>query len=83
MLGAIIGAGTGRDGIPQYLLDDLIEWPRTVTWMEALASKAARAANTGEPGTATHLSITGLLLRNVGFIVLVLMHGLRRLLPPY
>jgi hypothetical protein len=83
MLGAIIGAGVGRKGIPQHLLDDLIEWPRSVPWMEALAGKAARAAQTGEPGTAQRLSITGLLLRNAGFIVLVLMHGLRRLLPPY
>jgi ADP-ribosylglycohydrolase len=83
MLGAIIGAGVGRDGIPQQLLDDLIEWPRTVSWMGTLAIKAARAAQTGEPGTSQHLSIIGLLLRNAGFIVVVLMHGLRRLLPPY
>ena len=83
MLGAIIGAGVGRKGIPQPLLDDLIEWPRTVPWIETLAGKAARAAQTGAPGTAQRLPIAGLLLRNAGFIVLVLTHGLRRLLPPY
>lgn len=83
MLGAIVGAGVGRKGIPQKWLDDLIEWPRTVSWMEALALKAARAALSGEPGTAQHLSIAGLALRNAGFMVLVLAHGLRRLLPPY
>lgn len=83
MLGAIVGAGVGRRGIPQKWLDDLIEWPRTVSWMEALALRAARAAQCGEPGTAQQLSIVGLALRNTGFFVLVLAHGLRRLLPPY
>jgi ADP-ribosyl-[dinitrogen reductase] hydrolase len=83
MLGAIVGAGVGRSGIPQKWLDDLVEWPRTVFWMEGLALKAVSAAQSGEPGAAQPLSIIGLALRNVGFLVLVLMHGLRRLLPPY
>ena len=83
MLGAIVGAGVGRQGIPKKWLDDLVEWPRTVAWMEALALKAARAAQTGQPGAAHPLSIAGLVLRNAGFFVLVLAHGFRRLLPPY
>lgn len=83
MLGAIVGAGVGRRGIPQKWLDDLVEWPRTVAWMEDLAAKAARAAQRGEPGAAHPLPIAGLALRNIGFFVLVLAHGLRRLLPPY
>ncbi len=83
MLGAIVGAGVGRSGIPQKWLADLVEWPRTVSWMEDLALKAARAAQSGEPGAAHSISIAGLMLRNAGFFVLVLAHGLRRLLPPY
>lgn len=83
MLGAIVGAGVGGSSIPQEWLDDLVEWPRTVSWMEGLALKAARAAQSGEPGPAHPLSIAGLVLRNAGFFVLVLVHGLRRLLPPY
>ncbi|MDX8400675.1 MAG: ADP-ribosylglycohydrolase family protein [Gallionellaceae bacterium] len=83
MLGAIVGAGVGRKGIPQKWLNDLVEWPRTVSWMEALSLKAAHAAQYREPGTAQHLSIVGLVLRNAGFFVLILAHGLRRLLPPY
>lgn len=83
MLGAIIGAGVGRTGIPQKWLDDLVEWPRTAFWMESLALKAVHAAQSGEPGAAHPLSIVGLALRNAGFFVLVLVHGLRRLLPPY
>jgi len=83
MLGAIVGAGVGRQGIPRQWLDDLVEWPRTVPWMEELARRAARAARSREPGPALPLSIAGLILRNAGFLLLVFAHGLRRLLPPY
>lgn len=83
MLGAIVGAGVGRSGIPRKWLDDLVEWPRTVSWMEGLAKKAVGAAQSGRPEAAHKLSIAGLLLRNAGFFMLVLAHGLRRLLPPY
>jgi ADP-ribosyl-[dinitrogen reductase] hydrolase len=83
MLGGIVGAGTGRQGIPRQWLDDLVEWPRTVSWMEALALKAVRAAQSREPGTAHPLSVAGLAIRNAAFIPLVLAHGFRRLFPPY
>lgn len=83
MVGAIVGAGVGRGGIPQHWIEDLAEWPRTVSWMEALASKAVQGAQSGKPGAAQPLSITGLMLRNAGFFTLVLAHGFRRLLPPY
>lgn len=83
MLGAIVGAGLGRTGIPRKWLDDLVEWPRTVSWMESVARKAALAAQSGKPGVAQPLSIPGLALRNAGFFALVLVHGLRRMLPPY
>jgi len=80
MLGAIIGAAVGKEGIPSRWLDDLVEWPRTVCWMERLARGAARAAREHESGRSQSLSIVGLTVRNAGFFVLVLAHGLRRLL---
>ncbi len=83
MLGAIVGAGVGRAGIPEKWIGNLVEWPRTVYWMESLAVKASHAAQSGQRGGAHPLSIVGLALRNAGFFVLVLLHGLRRLLPPY
>ena len=83
MLGAIVGAGVGRTGIPRQWIEDLIEWPRTCFWMESLARKAVHAAQSGERGAAHRLSIVALALRNAGFFILVLVHGLRRLLPPY
>lgn len=83
MLGAIVGAGVGRPGIPEKWIEDLVEWPRTCSWMESLARKAVQAGQSGERGAAHPLSIVALALRNAGFFVLVLIHGLRRLLPPY
>jgi ADP-ribosyl-[dinitrogen reductase] hydrolase len=80
MLGAIIGGGLGREGIPAKWLDDLVEWPRTVSWMESLACRAAQAARGVDTGRSQPLSIVGLAIRNAGFFVLVLVHGLRRLL---
>lgn len=79
MLGAIVGGGVGKEGIPRKWLDDLVEWPRTVSWMEGLAHRAARAAQELEPSQSHPLSIIGLSVRNAGFFVLVLVHGLRRL----
>lgn len=83
MLGAIVGAGVGKPGIPREWLDDLAEWPRTVGWMEALARSASRAATGRQPRPSQPLSIVALCLRNAGFMALVLVHGVRRLFPPY
>lgn len=83
MVGAIVGAGVGRQGIPGRWLNDLIEWPRTVGWMDRLAIRAADAADKRTPAAPQALSIAGLLVRNALFMTIVLAHGVRRLLPPY
>ena len=83
MLGAIIGSRVGKQGIPKPWLDGLIEWPRTVSWMEILACKVATAIQQEKPTKAHKLSILYLAIRNMGFFLLVLVHGFRRLLPPY
>ena len=92
IVGAIIGGGVGREGIPTDWIDGVIEWPRTVAWMERLGDRLARecheARSSGpapRPARAAALAINvpGLLLRNVVFLLIVLTHGFRRLLPPY
>lgn len=82
MLGAIIGGGVGKEGIPKKWLEDLVEWPRTVSWMESLARRAAQGAREREPSQSQPLSVIGLSVRNAGFFLLVLSHGLRRLFSP-
>jgi ADP-ribosyl-[dinitrogen reductase] hydrolase len=79
IVGAIIGARVGKDGIPAEWLSNLWEWPRTPQWMEQLGSRLAA----GQEQRALPLNWLALALRNVLFIPLVLAHGFRRLLPPY
>ena len=84
IVGALIGATAGPQAIPRDWLDSLFEWPRTVTWMKRLAE--ALADDIGpEPrkGRPLRLFWPGLLVRNIFFLLVVFMHGLRRALPPY
>jgi ADP-ribosyl-[dinitrogen reductase] hydrolase len=83
IVGGIVGAGVGKDGIPAEWLDRLLEWPGTVTWMERLALQLDQTLINGEMGTPLRLPILGLLLRNAFFFTVVVGHILRRLLPPY
>jgi ADP-ribosylglycohydrolase len=83
IVGAIVGARVGKEGIPPDWLSDLWEWPRTAAWIERLAARLARHAAERTSGSALPLNWPGLVLRNALFIPLVLAHGFRRLLPPY
>jgi ADP-ribosylglycohydrolase len=82
IVGGIIGARVGPEGIPDRWKDTLVEWPRTVSWLTRLAQRAAGAAP-NKYFISLPVNIPGLLLRNVLFFVIVLLHGFRRLLPPY
>jgi len=83
ILGGIIGARAGREGIPREWIDGLWEWPRTVAWMQRLGESLAEACTDGAPHRSPKLSGLGLMLRNVFFLLVVLAHGLRRIFPPY
>lgn len=83
IVGAIIGAGLGTQGIPEEWIGTLREWPRTVEWMQELGMKLAESSAKGRRQSALPLSIAGLLARNLFFLAVVLGHGLRRCFPPY
>jgi ADP-ribosylglycohydrolase len=81
--GAIAGAGCGPQGIPAPWLDRLAEWPRDVEWMTRVATLLAQVR-------ASHIGMLNAYpysywvpLRTLLFLAVVLLHGLRRLLPPY
>ena len=82
IVGAIVGARVGRAGIPAGWLRDLCEWPRSVSRMEQLGARLAASA-AGQAVKPLWINPLTLLLRNVFFMVVVLLHGFRRLLPPY
>jgi ADP-ribosyl-[dinitrogen reductase] hydrolase len=83
ILGALVGARVGRAGIPADWLAGLWEWPRSVRWIERLGARLAGVCATGVPQRAVPLFVPGLFLRNLLFLSVVLLHALRRLLPPY
>jgi hypothetical protein len=67
----------GVEGIPSSWRSGLIEWPRSLDWMERLG----RQLEEGTGGRSIELSFFSLLIRNVGFLAIVIFHGFRRLLP--
>lgn len=88
IVGGIVGAAVGRDGIPHQWLNGLKEWPRTVDWMERLGVAAAESAfpadsSGNSPPKIPPCFLPGILPRNILFLIVVLLHGFRRLLPPY
>jgi ADP-ribosyl-[dinitrogen reductase] hydrolase len=85
IVGALVGATAGVRGIPPEWLAGVWEWPRTVGWIERLAERLARQfPSEGEPERSGPLPLfwPGLLARNLAFLLIVLGHGFRRLLPP-
>ena len=83
IVGGIVGASVGREGIPQEWLERLIEWPRSTAWMERLAVQLDSAMRSGVPTRPIRLPVYGVIPRNLFFLVVVLLHGARRALPPY
>jgi ADP-ribosylglycohydrolase len=83
ILGSIVGAGVGKAGIPGEWLDGIIEWPRSIRWMEELGNKLVRLLDGDTTVGTQSLFVPGVLIRNAIFLMIVLAHGLRRLAPPY
>ncbi len=77
--GAIVGAlvGAGGAAVPADWLGGIAEWPRSVGWVRRLGGRLS----TG--GRPLPLFWPGLAVRNAAFALIVVGHGLRRLLPPW
>lgn len=83
ILGGIVGAAVGQEGIPQEMIANLWGWPITPRWMESLGGKLAEVVSEGKAQEAPGIPLLGSLVRNPFFSIIVLAHGFRRLLPPY
>lgn len=83
MVGGIVGASVGKQGIPTEWLNRLVEPSRSIKWMERLAKQLDASIETGVADQPIQVPIFSLLLRNIFFLLVVLVHGFRRLLPPY
>ena len=83
IVGGIVGAGVGTEGLPFAWKERLFEWPRSTSWMEALARSVSGAVLSSRPTPSPRYQRLGVPARNLLFIIVVLAHVLRRMLPPY
>ena len=83
IVGGIVGAAVGEQGIPPEWINGICEYPRTIDWMRRLAGQLAETSVSGTTQTPLRLNLFAVLLRNVFFVAVVFFHGFRRLLPPY
>ena len=88
IVGGLLGSRVGREQLPKVWLDRLIEWPGTVAWMDQLVAQFVETVSQSLESNDTtpqpiDLPYWGLLPRNLLFLSLVVMHALRRYLPPY
>ncbi len=81
--GALVAARVGKAGIPPEWLAKVIDWPRSLSWVEGLAVEVGRGAWRTEPQRPKRLAVWALPARNAFFTTCVLAHVVRRLLPPY
>lgn len=83
LVGGIVGARVGVEGIPQTWRSGLAEWPRDLRWIARLGRELARGLAEHQPRPTVPLNPFGILARNFVFTGTVFAHVLRRILPPY
>jgi ADP-ribosylglycohydrolase len=81
--GALMGVRLGSGAIPQKWLDGICDQPRSIGLLDKIADQLSQQkAGIGTLGQVEYLWPL-LVIRNLIFLVTVLCHGFRRLLPPY
>ena len=83
IVGALCGASHGVAGIPTEWVQGIFEWPRSVGFMRAVARAMTDQKATGDSGSEVRYFWPGIVPRNIFFLCVVLLHGFRRLVPPY
>jgi ADP-ribosylglycohydrolase len=83
ILGAMMGAVVGKQGIPRDWLSGICEWPRSITFIDRVAARLDKQMRAHNPLGPVSYFWPGLIPRNVLFLCAVFAHGFRRLAPPY
>lgn len=83
IVGGIVGAAVGRQGVAPDWQNGLLEWPRSLAWMAQLGRVLGADPADNPKRRAPELPWGAVLPRNLFFLGVVLFHGFRRLLPPY
>lgn len=79
ILGGIIGARVGKEGIPKAWLNNLWEYPRNVNWLENLGAKLALVCENKTREKPLPVNILSLIIRNLIFVLIILVHVIIRL----
>jgi ADP-ribosylglycohydrolase len=86
IVGGIVGAGLGPQGVPGPWLARLLAWPRGPVWMGGVAQQVAAAVHRREPAAPTAAAKLrelagwpGWLLRNLAMFVVVVVVAFKRL----
>jgi len=83
IVGGLVGAHVGVEGIPDTWRNRLAEWPRNLHWIARLGRELAKGLDLGQPRPTVPLNPIGIIARNMVFALAVLVHLGRRILPPY
>lgn len=78
ILGGIIGSWTGVEGIPSDWRNNIIEWPRSIGWLEEVAKKLAEVCESQKSNLSPYYPWYLIPFRNLFFIFLVLVQVIKR-----
>lgn len=81
--GALAGATCGASEIPAEWIDPICDWPRSVGVLREVGCRLASQKRNGSSSGPVGYFWPAVLPRNLLFLVVVLLHGFRRLAPPY
>ena len=83
IVGALMGAQMGCKAIPQDWVEGICDRPRSIRFLAKVASRLSQQKATPKVLGPVCYFWPGLIVRNAVFLVTVLIHGFRRILPPY
>jgi len=83
IVGGVLGSAVGVKGLPEDWLSGLAEWPRNRRYIQQLAGKLVQRLESNAECSQRSPAALKFVVRNLFFLVIVLIHVARRVLPPY
>ncbi len=83
IVGAIAGGTIGASRLPADWISGIIDWPRSTGLLRRVAEQLADQQQDGQPRRPIGYFWPAVPPRNLLFLFIVLLHGFRRLAPPY
>ena len=81
IVGGIIGARVGAEALPAHWRSELWDWPNSPAYIERVARELESAHSQGVAVVAPRILLGAPLLRNAFFLLVILVHAARRMVP--